>query len=388
MRILIHSNGPHVPSGYGVQTALLVKQLQSLGHTVAVSCFYGVSGSAIEWNGITLYPSGMADFGLDMLPGHALSFKADLVICLMDFYKLHGIAVPLSQFPFKIAAWVPIDTNDCISRGDLYTLQKTQAFPVAVSKHGLKMMTDAGLDADYIPHAVDLDYFKPAEDRITLKWEQGNAGKFVIGINAANADEKRKSFPEQFLAFKEFRKRHSDAVLLIHTVMGHSRGHDLWQMLEDLGLSDAVQSSDQYAYIAGTLGPDAMAEWYNGLDVLSNASHAEGFGIPILEAQACGTPVVVTRASSMTELCGSGHLVDGEPLWNPWHHAEWVRPSIKGIVAAYEKAYTTRGSKTPRDKAVKFAEPYDYRTVATQYWKPFLDKVERSLVDKVTLVTP
>lgn len=379
MRILIHSNGPHVRSGYGVQTNLLVRQLQSLGHTVAVSCFYGVAGSAIEWNGITLYPSGMAEFGVDMLPGHALAFQADLVICLMDFYKLYQIAGPLSQFPFKIAGWVPVDTNDKIGKGDLATLQGTKAYPIAISQHGLKMMTDAGLDADYIPHAVDTDVYKPAEDRMQVRWEQGNAGKFVIGINAANSDEKRKSFTEQLMAFKLFRDKHPDAELLLHTLMRHSRGLDLWTMCEDLGIDAHVRSSDQYSYISGSMDEHAMSEWYGSLDILSNASHGEGFGIPVLEAQACGTPVVVTRASAMTELCGSGWKVDGEPLWNPWHRAEWVRPSIKGILAAYEKAYLVRGSKSWRDKAVKFAEPYDYRTVATQYWKPFLDKVEREL---------
>ena len=39
-----------------------------------------------------------------------------------------------------------------------------------------------------------------------------------------------------------------------------------------------------------------MAGWYRSLDVLSACSYGEGFGLPILEAQACGSPAIVTDA--------------------------------------------------------------------------------------------
>jgi Glycosyl transferases group 1 len=143
--------------------------------------------------------------------------------------------------------------------------------------------------------------------------------------------------------------------------------------------------TDQYAYISGSMDSSAMAEWYNALDLLTNCSYAEGFGIPILEAQACGTPVVVTNGSAMTELCGSGWTVDGDFFWSEWHHAEWVRPPVPKILAAYEKAYQVRGSRTPRDRAFRFAQQYEYNLVARECWKPFLETVEMtSKEDAVT----
>ena len=42
MRFLIHSNGPTVPSGYGVQTALLALRLKAEGHEVAISAYVGL----------------------------------------------------------------------------------------------------------------------------------------------------------------------------------------------------------------------------------------------------------------------------------------------------------------------------------------------------------
>ena len=378
MKILIHSNGPHVFSGYGVQTNLLCRQLKSLGHDVAVSCLSGLSGQPIEWNDITLFPSGQADFGADVVVGHAHTYGADLLLTLMDFRKLGNIAHVLKDQKFKTAVWVPIDTDDKLGMPDRLALNGAQAIPIAMSKHGLKLLKEANFpDAEYAPHSVDLDVFQPAEDWATVRKEVGVDGKFVIGLNAANSDAARKSFPEQLMAFAQFHARHKNSLLFLHTLMSTARGYNLYELVEDLGLRDAVMMSDQYAYTAGLMPPEAMAAWYQSLNVLTNCSMGEGFGIPILEAQATGTPVVVTRASAMPELCGAGWTVGGEPFWNPTHRALWQRPNIKQIAAAYEKAY--RHAKDLREDAAAFAIPYDYRTVANTHWKPILERIEGDL---------
>jgi glycosyltransferase involved in cell wall biosynthesis len=49
-----------------------------------------------------------------------------------------------------------------------------------------------------------------------------------------------------------------------------------------------------------------MAKIYSAMDVLLNPAMGEGFGITVLEAQACGTPAIVTDFSAMTEVCGGG----------------------------------------------------------------------------------
>jgi hypothetical protein len=62
VKVLIHSNGPHVPSGYGKQARHAGKILRDLGHEVAFSCFSGLGGQPIRWDGYTLLPSGALDF--------------------------------------------------------------------------------------------------------------------------------------------------------------------------------------------------------------------------------------------------------------------------------------------------------------------------------------
>lgn len=376
MKILIHSNGPHVPSGYGTQCAYLVKQLKALGHDVAVSCLYGLAGQPIRWDGITLYPAGRADFSADVIGGHAASHEADVVITLMDNRMLNSIAPMLKQEPWHLISWVPVDTEDRLGSGDQRFLQMSGAMPVGMSKHGTELIKKAGFwGATCIPHSVDLDTFAPPVDRQRLREDAEVSDRFVIGLNAANMDSVRKAFPEQLEAFARFHKRHSDAMLMLHTQMVTSKGHNLYQMIDDFGLSDCVKITDQYVHTAGLMNAHRMADWYGACDILTLCSYAEGFGIPLLEAQACGVPVVTTDASATRELCGSGWLIGGEPFWNHVHHASWVRPSIAEITDAYEQAYEATPGLYTRlsQKARSFALGYDTEIIGNTHWGPLLN---------------
>ena len=65
----------------------------------------------------------------------------------------------------------------------------------------------------------------------------------------------------------------------------------------------------------GRLGDEELAEAYRQCDVLVFVSLFEGFGLPILEAQATGRPVITSNRSSMPEVAGEGAvLVDPEQV--------------------------------------------------------------------------
>ena len=245
-----------------------------------------------------------------------------------------------------------------------------------MSEFGRRQLLDAGWEPLYAPHAIDTSLFAPTADRDAIRAQAGMTDRFLIGINAANQDPIRKGFCEQFDAFAEFRKRHPEALLLVNARAVTNQGLNLQALAADLGLSDdCVQFCDQYLYAAGLTGQDKMARWYGLLDVLSNCSLGEGFGLPVLEAQACGTPVVVTDFSAMTEMCGSGWLVEGTRWWNKGHAAWWLRPSTAGIVEAYEEAFTlwqAGGLGAYREKAREFAVGYDADKVLAGYWIPLL----------------
>jgi glycosyltransferase involved in cell wall biosynthesis len=49
--------------------------------------------------------------------------------------------------------------------------------------------------------------------------------------------------------------------------------------------------------------------WYNAADLFVYPSRFEGFGLPVLEAMACRTPVVTTNVSSLPEVAGDAALL-------------------------------------------------------------------------------
>lgn len=379
MKILIHSNAPFVPSGYGSQVRLLLPKLAEMGHEAVVSAFYGVSGSPINWKDWLILPAGQNNYGVDTIIPHAETYGADLILTLMDFWQLARVAPALNGR--RLAAWLPTDCTP-LGRPDRQVLAAAGAVPIAMSSFGLESCRNAGFDkAMYAPHAVDTSVFIPPADRRELR-ESLNlpTDAFIIGINAANRDGLRKGFPEQFNAFARFNRKHPDSKLMVHSVAQSVSGLDLTQLAEDMGISDDIIISEPYAQITGIMEPLVIADWYGCLDVLSSCSYGEGFGIPIIEAQACGTPVVATDCSAMTELAGPhGWLVGGQSFWNPTHRAWWIRPDVDRIVRSYEKAYAEWGTAKAlkrSERCREFALSYDVDTVAAEYWAPLLKTLE------------
>lgn len=380
MRILIHSVAPWIGSGYGVQTALLAPRLRRLGHEVAISSLTGLQGTATKWEGIDVYPSGQLAFSADTLLEHAAAFRADVILTVMDFRMLVPAAQNLRNI--KVLAWMPVDTSP-LSRADSDILKVSGAIPVAMSRFGEAQLKGAGFIPRYAPHMVDTAVFKPAfpDEGGQLREQAGiSPDAFVIGICAANHDQLRKGFPEQFEAFRRFAGGRPDARLLIHSVMNTPHGVHLGELADDMEITDQVIFSDTYAQVAGFMGPDTMAEWYNVCDVVSLCSYGEGFGVPLIEAQACGTPVVVTGGTSMMELSVHGWRAKGTPFWNFTHRAWWMRPDIADITRCYREAYRvmrTQGAEHRRAAAVGFAAEYDADTVVDRYWRPILEELEK-----------
>jgi FkbM family methyltransferase len=389
VKVLIHSNGPHVPSGYGKQARYAGKILRDLGHEVAFSCFSGLGGQPIRWDGYTLLPSGALDFSPDTVTAHALTMGADLVLPIMDFFKLSPASAQWRQaaaeHDMKMGAFI---IADCIAENggpsmlDQQTIPLFGPHPIAVSKFGMERLQALGYGTDefpcsYLPHCVDMSVFKPPVDRAAARRELGTPGDFVIGIMGANSDGIRKNFQGQLAAFQRFSKRHKEAYLALFTVADSPRGLPLSQMAQDLGIADRVVFMPSYEQVCGMAPEEMVAAWYGSLDVLSLCSYGEGFGVPLIEAQACGTPVVATDGSAMTELARpAGWLVKGQRFWNVTHRAWWVQPDEDAIIKAWEKAYQTAGNTEQQAAAVRFASGYSVDFVREKFWAPFMAQME------------
>lgn len=377
-KVLWHSVAPWCPTGYGVQTDLFAPRIAKLPDVdLAISSGFGLIGRAIQWKGLHVYPGEDWTRCAMQWAVHHAAGEPVTVITLMDVWPLDKQVFAAIRQQGHLASWAPVDHKPCPSIVLDYFVQ-TGATPIAMSRFGEQEFQRAGLEPLYVPHGVDTAMYRPmnrAEIRGMLNFPED---AFIVGVVANNQGvaPPRKAFSESFMAFAKFRETHPDAMMYLHCEMsGFRNGINLYRLADRFDIpEDAVRISDQVMMENG-MPAGVMAALYNSFDVLLNPSYGEGFGVPIIEAQACGTPVIVNDWTSMTELCGAGWMVDGT-LWDdPLQDAFFKAPDPKQIVAALEQAYEARGDEQLRVKAREFAIQYDADTVTEQYWKPALEKL-------------
>ena len=335
-------------------------------------------GAPLTWEGITILPGWRDGTGNDIVLDHYTRIKADVLFTLCDSYVLDAEVLA----KMNVAHWIPVDCYPPNFR-EQANLKVSGAMPIAMSRFAKSHLEAAGFDPRYIPHGIDITTFSPPADLKTQREAIGISPEtFVVGINAYNKDVMRKAFAEQFRAFATLHARHPDSVLLVHSAVMDPGAVDLQAVAAACGVEGAVLFPDQYSYACGMMTAENMASWYGSLDLLSNCSYGEGFGLPIIEAQACGTPVVVTRASAMTELCGSGWKVGGDEFWVPAHRGWWIRPDVEEITQALEAAWQVRENgdmPAMRAKARQFALRYDADVVLKEQFAPVLEEIEGKL---------
>jgi glycosyltransferase involved in cell wall biosynthesis len=371
-KLLWHSNAPWSPTGYGQQTSLFLRALK--GHyNLSLSAFYGLEGSILPWNGIPVFPGIGMTHGNETIRAHADKFFGDLrggtVFTLMDVWVLD----PAIWRELNVLSWTPVD-HDPVPPPVAGFFHSAGAVPVAMSRFGEGKLREAGLDPLYVPHGIDTKTYRPypkaeARERTGMPKEA-----FIVGMVAANkGNPSRKCFAEAFQAFKAFHDRHKDARLYLHCEMtGLFDGVNLPDLLENVGVPlSAVMFVDQYRAVHYPYDHDTMANIYSSMDVLLLASAGEGFGIPVVEAQACGTPVIVSDFSAQPELVGAGWMVSGRTTYSPIKAWQFL-PDVDDIVDALGRAYN-RDEDLCAKRAREFAVQYDVQQVLKEHMLPTLE---------------
>lgn len=383
MKINWFSNAPWASTGYGNQTRLFVPRLRNLGHEMSITAFYGLQGGTLNVDGIPIFPNGKHIYGQDVIGAHAQNLKADIIISLFDVWPMAAQNIPkeIGWYP-----WFPVDHEPM--PGIVAEKVRKADKGITMSRFGLRMAQQAGLDTYYVPHGVDTNIFKPIDRKAARKFVAWPEDKFVVGMVAANKGfPPRKAFYQQITAFAALRKKHNDVMLYLHTDDGTHGGDgvDLVEYCQVLGLTVGYSKQDgnydvlicdQYTYLIG-YSDEYMNAAYNAMDVLLMVSMGEGFGIPLIEAQACGCPVITGDWTSMGELCFSGWKVskrDADPFFTPQGAFQYA-PRPEAIAVKLLEAYELRGNREYRERARKGALKYDADLITERYWKPVLDDI-------------
>jgi glycosyltransferase involved in cell wall biosynthesis len=121
--------------------------------------------------------------------------------------------------------------------------------------------------------------------------------------------------------------------------------HETFVRLKRLGLDDR-------AILTGFVPDDDLPALYSLAEVFAYPSFYEGFGLPVLEAMACGTPVVSSNSSSLPEVVGDGGI-----LVAPADAAGWKE--------ALERLLTSAELKTElRERGLRRAAHFTWEAAA------------------------
>jgi glycosyltransferase involved in cell wall biosynthesis len=306
---------------------------------------------------------------------------ADIILTHRDIW----VDDPENSKNFPTASWFPIDHEPVGEH--LMERFKTTRWLATMSRRGVDLIANAGYKAHYIPHSVDGSVYKYRRSPELRKKLFGNAipdDAYLIFIVAANKGfPSRKGYPEMFEAVARFMQFRPDAYLYVHALITEEEGGpNLLKLAKAVGIDEnRFQHLNPVAYHWG-LDEEEMAEFYQAADVLLNCSYGEGFGIPILEAQACGTPVITTDFSSMPEITWYGYTVGGRRMMTA-HYAYWLQPDIQEIVSRLEEVYMQRGSEAflqhGKRVADMIAKEWTDDAVFHRYWRPFLGSIQADL---------
>jgi glycosyltransferase involved in cell wall biosynthesis len=384
--VSLWSNSYNAPTGYGQQATYLIDRLKRSGLDVAMLSNYGLEGipSKIQtpYGEVPHYPRGIDLYSNDSGPVDHKSFiaqhpdKPNLFISLYDVWVMQ--AKQYEDFP--IASWVPLDHVTMPPKVEAH-LKKPNVTPIAMAPHGVRLMESRGIECEYVPHAIDTKTYKPTFEiggRETNEYLGTKPDQFLVGMVAANKAGgliHRKAFGEAILAFSIFAKTHPDAVLYLHTdPIGQAGGWNLLKLIASTGLTkDQVIFPNPTDYRFGLAQTD-LAAMYTRMDVLLAPSFGEGFGVPSVEAQACGTRIIGSNWAATPDLASpDSYLIDGQPMWDAGQDAWWQTPSVPSLVNALSEAY--KADRGVSGVAVEFAQQFDVETVWESHWMPVLKKL-------------
>jgi glycosyltransferase involved in cell wall biosynthesis len=292
-RLLLVSHNPLLTTGYGRVAEVLASSLAAAGHQVAVLAL-GYEGQAFAGPYRLLRWS--ATEAVDEIAAAIDSERPDVLLTIGDPWMYERVPGFPQRRHVRWLAYFPVDGYPLPAAWRSWVAAVD--VPVVFCEFSRRVVTEAtAISPRVIHHGVDIATFAPRNKSIT-KARVGVDGKFVVGTVAAN--QQRKNLPALFRAFAEFAREKDDVILYLHTRIAGGYW-EIDELADRFGIEPKTRATLNLDPLRG-VSDDVLATIYNAMDVFVLPTMAEGFGLPIIESQACGVPALVTDFSACSEL--------------------------------------------------------------------------------------
>lgn len=381
MKILLLSDSPMATSAYAIQALGLAKALQSARHEVI---YFGAThpGKPMIYEGIQLVGNLGFMEGKQLIQHYINQYQVDCLLTMKDPYIFNPQTMGALTVPW--IAITPIDTEP-VSYAVLQALQHATRV-ITNTKFSQQQLAQAGIKADFAPYVVDAEFFTPG-DGSTFRAQYGiSPTAFMVALIGANLDNpSRKNLDVCLMAWADFVDKHPERemVLWLHTDMTPLRGGiDLRLLIELMGIPlSSIRISDQGQYEQG-FTPEYMRDLLRASDVLLSVGN-EGFGLPVVEAAACGKPSIAVPFAASREVVKSGWMIPHGELIFAEIGAFRFRPHRGAVTEALGIAYDqSRDAKFTQDARLT-ALRYEQNAVYQNYWLPIMANIEAEIKEAV-----
>lgn len=346
-------------------------------------------------------------------------FMPDLVWTLGDMWMTDHVMSSPNRKSFKWVGYFPIDGHPSPSKWG--PVVENMDVAVAYGKYGMNVIKQRAPKAklQYVYHGVDTKTFYPMSEAERMEARRSIVGvgkeKIIIGIVARNQPRKAFDklieayfyilngayitckqchkvtvFPYDMIAKTIYELKTCKHCLSKDVMQGNQRddvrlyihgaivdcGWDLLDLQNDFNLRGKVLVNPALRIGVG-VSEHTLCGVYNSFDIFTLPTRGEGFGLPILEAMACGVPVVATNYSAHPEwAAGCGELIDpvvleAEPLTNIRRAIIDIDLYVTSLLALInDEALRRKYGKAGREQAEKM----DW-TIICKQWEELIDKV-------------
>ena len=407
MKIVWCSNYSGQPTGYGIICKNVVPYVQNNSkHQMIEFAISGIN-RVLPFTHDNVKTYGASNFGGKFGFGDWSTVNA---LENPDFWMLNfdawAVGQSISNTGIKYGIYPPVDHDplpplwvDAL-RNAVDIVPYCQ-FGARVIREGLGMTAPI---SPYIPHGVDTKTFKPMKVVKSEVFGQNTPqDAFMIGIFKNNQGTRAK-YELQFEGIHSFIDTVQDENIrvYVHANKNGESAPDIEELIRRFNLGGKVYMIAPIRYAYGISGED-LARTYNACDVVLNCVAGEGYGLPIIEAFACGVPVIGTAFSSMPELISG---VEGEIKKEILTHGEcyevdrgWLVPtsgkeftlgkrserrvfSSDDIAAALIKAYENpERLRKMGERAHQWVQQLDWDLVGDR-WIDYFDEMEKKLKPK------
>lgn len=351
-KILVCSESCKIPSGFGVYNKRLLDSLHNTGkYEVAEFATYGLIGDKeklnIPWkyypNAVTKdhpknseYNSSQENqFGRWRFDRVLLDFRPDIVIDVRDYWMSYFEGLSPLRRNFKWFLMPTVDSHP----------QKEEWLDTYINADKIFTYSDWGRDilnlqtsnsikfADAVPPGVNLNQFKPLDNISEIKKALAlDPDSTIIGTVMRN--QKRKLYPELIRAFEKILDKLDPKIakktfLYLHTAYPDA-GWNIAELIKDSKVANHIyltymckncsivfaslfgdlvqpcykcgQKSCCTPNVSNGLDTDILVKIINCFDIYVQYAICEGFGMPQVEAAACGVPVMTVDYSAMKDI--------------------------------------------------------------------------------------